>query len=443
MTQPAGRLYAWGANHAGQVTGVPGEDRLRPVAVPGLPPVVQVVCNACTALALDAEGRVWSWGWNHDGLLGRGPRPGQARAIWTPAALRRRGRRVIGPSTEPPTAVSADDTPWADSPEWQEAVQMLQSAVDGAQADAPAPALQGACPPAVVTGLPPIAQIAIGQTAALALDQGGHVWAWGDGIVCSQPPDKRTGMPATCWTPVPGLEGIRHISLHPDGTAAYAVDASGAAWSWGYGWEGELGQGKRRSDAVPAPIVLQAPVRCLTAGACCALALLEDGTVWGWGNADVQVGFQPPRSNTLRVLLPVAVPGLVGAVRRLWLGASVAVYRLDNGDSYACGAGRELWHGTWCGDSPADPMRAPALDGWDDMALGDARGLAVDYAGARLGLRSRGMRRAGQWRGGRGCGAGAVPSERRARPRDGCGRVGAYFVRHRHARSVIAAATGA
>ena len=393
MTRPpgatAGVLYAWGANHTGQATGVPGEDLGAPLAVPGMPPMVQAVCNACTALALDAEGRVWSWGWNQDGLLGRGPHPAQAQAIWTPAALRRRGHRMLGPSTEPPTPAPQDSDPDGDGgPEWDEALQMLQSVVDRAQAEAPPPALQGACPPQVVQGLPPIVQLAIGEAAALALDHDGGVWAWGDGSLCGTPPGKGIGAQSTCWTPVrvPGLERIRRISLHPEGTAAYAVDAAGTAWSWGHGWEGELGQGKRRADAVPAPIVFSAPVRTLAAGAFCALALLEDGTAWGWGNAQTHLGFHAPKRNTLRVLAPVPVQGLAGAVRGLWLGGSVAVYRLENGDSYACGTGLGLLREAWCGEFPAQPLRAPELDGWDDFFMGGSHGFAIDGQGRAWGF---------------------------------------------------------
>jgi len=391
VSQPPGAattgvLYAWGANHTGQATGVPGEDQGAPAPVPGLPPVVQAVCNACTALALDAEGRVWSWGWNHGGLLGRGPHPTQMQAIWTPAALRRRGHRMFAPSAEPPTPAPQDDDPdWDGGPEWDEALQMLQSAADRAP---PPPALQGACPPQAVQGLPPIAQIAIGDAAALALDREGGVWAWGEHTLCGLPSSQRMVAEDLCWTPVrvSGLERIRHISLHPEGTAAYAVDAAGTAWSWGQGWEGELGQGKRRSDAVPAPIVFSAPVRTVAAGAFCALALLEDGTAWGWGNAQAHLGFHSPKRNTLRVLAPVPVQGLAGAVRGLWLGGNVAVYRLENGDSYVCGTGLDLLREAWADEFPAQPLRAPELDGWADFFVGGSHGFAIDGQGHAWGF---------------------------------------------------------
>ena len=386
MTWPSGVLHAWGANHTGQVTGVPGEDQGTPLAVPGLPPVVQAVCNACTALALDVEGRVWSWGWNEGGMLGRGPRPPRAQAIWTPAALRRRGHRMFGPATEPPTPAPEDGGADGDGgPEWDDAMQNLQAAMDKAQTAAPA--LQGACPPAVVPGLPPIARIAIGKEAALALDHEGGVWAWGERTFCGVPPAKGIAPQTSCWTParVPGLEGIRHVSLHPDETAAYAVDAAGSAWSWGHGWEGELGQGKRRSDATPAPIAFAAPVRTLAAGVYCALALLEDGSAWGWGNAQEQVGFVSPQRNTLRVLAPVPVQGLPGPVRHLWLGAHAAVYRLESGDSYA-GGSLDPWRGAWRGEHAAQPLRLAECDGWTDFFLGDSHGFAIDGQGRTWGF---------------------------------------------------------
>ena len=47
---PLGTLHAWGANHLGQAGAGPGEDRLAPLPLEGLPPVQAVSASPAGAV---------------------------------------------------------------------------------------------------------------------------------------------------------------------------------------------------------------------------------------------------------------------------------------------------------------------------------------------------------------------------------------------------------
>lgn len=69
-----GQLRCWGANEHGQLGDGSTQERLVPVAVPGLTGVKQVAVGRNHTCALRDDGTVWCWGWNNDGQLGSGER---------------------------------------------------------------------------------------------------------------------------------------------------------------------------------------------------------------------------------------------------------------------------------------------------------------------------------------------------------------------------------
>ena len=80
------------------------------------------------------------------------------------------------------------------------------------------------------------------------------------------------------------VRNLDHVTAISAGTyAAYALDADGTVWAWGYGAYGQLGDGSTASSDVPVPVSGLAHIVMIAAGSNAAYALGADGTVWAWG----------------------------------------------------------------------------------------------------------------------------------------------------------------
>jgi hypothetical protein len=135
-----------------------------------------------------------------------------------------------------------------------------------------------------------IAVAAYDQT--LALKQDGTVWAWGQNQYGqlgrgTTNPVRSTGAnqaPAQ----VMGLPSIRAIAAGQ--YDSYAVGANGSAWTWGlggtsqYGEPGAIGDGGSTTRLTPVQITGLSGVTAISNTYGPAFALLNDGSVWGWGS---------------------------------------------------------------------------------------------------------------------------------------------------------------
>src|SRR5664279_3996420 len=106
----------------------------------------------------------------------------------------------------------------------------------------------------------------------------GAVWAWGYG----GDGELGNGNTADSAVPVP-VSGLRDVTRVAAGAyTAYGLRSDGTVWSWGYGSDGELGNGHTTSSTVPVPVSDLADVTAIAAGTYTGYALRRDGTVWSW-----------------------------------------------------------------------------------------------------------------------------------------------------------------
>ena len=218
-----------------------------------------------------------------------------------------------------------------------------------------------------VVGLPgPARAIAAGATFSLAVLGDGSVWAWGQnsnrrpGDVAPDPPDPNVPN-ATTPVQVQGLSGVTQVAAGASHALARAAD--GSVWSWGYNDNGQLGVGSAPSSSISALWVagLPRPVSAVAAAGNHSLAVLGDGTVWGWGqNTSGVLG--TGAANTARETTPVQVgggPTPLGGIATVATGADHSLGVDGAGRVWAWGANQSGELGD--PSTPPSSVRGPGL----------------------------------------------------------------------------------
>ncbi|MFA4986067.1 MAG: hypothetical protein WC712_05740 [Candidatus Brocadiia bacterium] len=214
--------------------------------------------------------------------------------------------------------------------------------------------------PAIITALPVIHSIATSLETSFAVDTLGNVWAWGSGDYGLLANDTNSGyreIPAV----IAGLPPIAQISAGE--YHVLALDVFGVVWGWGYNSAGETG-GDNWYTPVPDQVAgLPTNIRAISAGGFHSLALDTLGHVWGWGsNNSGELG------NVLVASTPTAMenPDLVDIN---WISAgrmhSLAVD--DGGFLFTWGMGGLLGNSPWGVDWSAAVPTPQALQSPDDL----------------------------------------------------------------------------
>jgi len=309
-----GRLYAWGANSDGQLGDGTTDDRDSPTLVPDFPPAGSVVtalaAGGSHSLALLDDGRLYAWGANGSGQLGDG------------TTSRRLTPRLVPEfplDGVPVTAVTAGD---------RHTLAVLAdgrlfgwgSNTDGQLARART--LSQRTSALLVEGLPSdgvqLSAVTAGGRHSVALMSDGSVYAWGYNVwgqLGDGTDEWRTAPTPVLDLPPPGslITAIAAGSAH---TLALASD--GSVYTWGNNLTGQLGreaegESRRRPGNVPDFPTLGRGASAVAAGAAFTLALLDDGSLYAWGNNDVgqlgigTSGFDTDRTTPTPVVAPLRV----------------------------------------------------------------------------------------------------------------------------------------
>ena len=261
----ANAIRAWGTNTQGELGNGGTTSSATPVPA-GLNGAIQIAGGGDAAYALRFDGTVWAWGNNTNGELGNGGVLPSSLPVRVPGLT---GVTAIAAGSKNGYALEADGTVWA----WGQGS-------GGALGNG---SIMDSVTPVQVSGLAGVTSIASAYETAYAVLPDGTERAWGSNVL-GQIGDGSSAVIQVTPVPVAGLTGVRTAAAgNLDG---YAVMTDGTVRSWGYdGGNGALGNGLvTGGSGTPVVVSGLTNVRSVVGGSMFALALLNDGTVRGWGN---------------------------------------------------------------------------------------------------------------------------------------------------------------
>ncbi|MCP5524754.1 MAG: tandem-95 repeat protein [Verrucomicrobiales bacterium] len=214
--------------------------------------------------------------------------------------------------------------------------------------------------------------IAAGFYHTVALLDDGTVWAWGRNGN-GQLGDGTTGqsvVPVPVQTPA-AWAGHKVTGIAAGGLYTVALLDDGTVWAWGDNGNGQLGNGSHvvgGGSEVPVPVLAPPAwaghtVTAISAGYGHTVALLDDGTVWAWGSNDYGELGDGNAAQPL-VSTPVQVSETWAGHKATGIAAGVnhTVALLDDGTVWAWGYNYygELGNGTTVHSTIPVPVQAPA-----------------------------------------------------------------------------------
>jgi alpha-tubulin suppressor-like RCC1 family protein len=287
VVDTTGMLYGWGYNGLGTLgNGAPGDTQRTPAAVvmTGVlsgKSIVALSGGTYHMLALDSAGRVYAWGSNHFGQLGNGTTVDSnvPVAVDTLGALA--GKRIIAIAAgwDHSLALSADGAVFA----WGSNGSGQLGDGTTVNSDVPvAVRTDGALSGKTVTA------ISAGGYHSLALTSEGTVYAWGlndvgtlgDGSLTS------SSLPVRVYSDGE-MSGAFITAVSGGGWYSLALSSEGVVYAWGNGqWVGRL-----YAVNSPVPIAVRnalvgKTITAIAAGRVHALVLDSEGAVYGWGRND-------------------------------------------------------------------------------------------------------------------------------------------------------------
>ena len=293
-----GAVYAWGSNPSGQLGQGGITPSSTPLIVPGIGTVIAIAAGTSTAYAVEQDGTLFDWGAGPLGDLPANP----SRVRYQVTGIDHVKSVAAGDGFV--VALKDDGTVWT----WGEGGA-------GQLGNGTTTALQDT--PVQVTGITDATAVAAGLTDGYAVVGPTHtVVAWGSNLydqLGAVAPFGR-GYDASPLA-VTGLSGVTQLSCHDD-YKCVALTSTGGVWTWGAATntvDSVGGHYVPHLTAVPLQLTSLTGITAVSVSSGAAIALKNDGTVWGWGDsANGQLGFgaSPPKL----ALPPVQIPGISNAI---------------------------------------------------------------------------------------------------------------------------------
>ncbi|MDR2016301.1 MAG: hypothetical protein LBP90_01650 [Burkholderiales bacterium] len=202
--------------------------------------------------------------------------------------------------------------------------------------------------PEKVHSLSNVVALAGGAYHLVALHADGNVSGWGQSgygeTGCKPNSGIYTHTPCTVLTNAVQISGGEYFSI--------ALDKDGKVWTWGHNLYGQLGNGGTKNSQVPVNVNLNGEKARLIGGAYeGAFAVTEEGHVWAWGDNEASgLGFQGPSYGVQKIIrTPTLVTNLTPYAHRITYiagGNGWGQALLDDGTVIGWGLRAALGQGT-------------------------------------------------------------------------------------------------
>jgi alpha-tubulin suppressor-like RCC1 family protein len=282
-----GKLAAWGSDATVDAGGLGDElhhfeHSAEPIEVPGISEARQVAADIPDAYVVLANGTVEGWGDGHDGELGRGSDLSSYDAPVAVGGFKEGEVKAMATGDATELALLSDGQ--VDSWGFDEDLQLGNGKSTPESTATPA-RVEDEAGTGPLTG---IKQVAEGTDFSLALTETGEVLAWGgnSAIGLGAGSKVQSDLPVNVED-VAGdknpLTGVKAIAA--GGNFALALLENGTVVGWGNDIQGQLGNGKEELGPLLHPVVVEGleHITAIAAGELDGYALDESGKVYSWG----------------------------------------------------------------------------------------------------------------------------------------------------------------
>ena len=373
-----GTIWSWGLNDSGQLgNGTQADSSLPvPATIPTGSAFTMVSAGRSHTVALRNDGTVYTWGENTYGQLGytttkdtftQFPKPQLTPAKVTATIIT--GVVAVAAGDSHTVVVKSDGTVWA----W--GLNYYGQLGNGTTTNSVTP-VQVIGPSAANPAL----AVSAGTNHAIALMKDGTILAWGD----NSSGQLGDGTTTQRLTPV-AVSGLPSVATTPAVSVAVGRAHSvillqdGSVWGWGDNSAGQLGDGTLRANSlVPTRATLTGTATAISAGSNNTMAIVG-GTpvsVWSWGeNGDGQLG----NDTRTKSLSPVQVQGITaaGSVVMVATGTAFSMALKADGSVWAWGNNLNGQFGNGTKSLSSLPVQVNSITDATAIGAGDAHSLAA------------------------------------------------------------------
>jgi uncharacterized repeat protein (TIGR01451 family) len=233
--------------------------------------------------------------------------------------------------------------------------------------------------------------ISAGNAHTTSVRSDGTVWSWGRGFQ-GELGDGNFGQGVFTRTPllVPGIDGVETID--ENNAFVLALKSDGTVWGWGTNFNSQLGDGTGFNVRLrPVQTVGLTNVKGIAAGGAFGAAVKTDGTVWIWGATGHFTGNLSTTNTT-----PIQLPGVTN-VAAIAAGGSHLLLLKEDKTLWAIGVNARGQLGNGSSTNSTTPVQVTGLSNVSRITAGEEFSVAVKADGTvwAWGLNSSGQLGAG------------------------------------------------